>query len=170
MCSVGGGHHLNALYLLSSKLKILSTSDGRGYISLFFIYTYTHNDMPDIHTHPRTHTHVPPHGAGRGSINVGWAEGSYHWGCWGWMICSEILETLLCGYTTATALPSWRVRAPGTKGTLPSNVTNMMWHVSACSGTSFPFTHTAALYPPPPRLFLWHTNTHTARKRHFYTK
>lgn len=70
MCSVGEGDHLNALYQLSNMLKILSTSERRGSIQLFFIFTYTHKDTPTC-----THMHVSPHGAGRDSINLGGAEG-----------------------------------------------------------------------------------------------
>ena len=44
---------------------------------------------------------------------------------------------LLCGYSK-TAPPGCRVRAPETTGALPSNVTNTMWHVAACSRTSPP--------------------------------
>lgn len=82
------------------------------------------------------------------------------WGCWGSVICSPAIpETwLLCGYTE-TALPGCRVRAPETKGALPLNVTNMMWHVSACSGTSSPFTHT------PPFLSLAHKHPHIYTKK-----
>lgn len=73
---------------------------------------------------------------------VAWHSRGCQWGCWGSVSCSPTIpETWLwCGYSK-TALPSSKVRAPETRGALPSNVTNTMWHVSARSRTSPPFTH-----------------------------
>ncbi len=76
---------------------------------------------------------------------------------------------LLCGYGKA-APPGCRVRAPGTTGALPSNVTNTMWHVGACSRTSPSLTHTAALFFFLPSVSYSGTQTPTHRNRHINTK
>lgn len=158
-CSVGGELHENTSYLLSNKLKEFSLLLMAKVIS--FMHTCSH-----------THSIMSPHGAGKSSTCLGWAEG----GCWA-------LQRLPVGLLRVSDL---QPHNPGDMAVvwLHHDDTTRQWgqgtrdwgcSSSKCDGYDVtchwmleniaPFhSYSSTAFPP----FLWHTNTHTQAERDVY--